>query len=586
MAGFVYARVSRTEQAVNGHSLPDQVRQGLAELDIRGIEPSPASNMDCPGAFVDPGVSAWKVKTTDRNGFSQMWAQAKSGDTIVIVSLDRMFRSVLDFAQMSKEFTERGLTLVSLRENLSMDTAAGRFMCHVAASFAQLKSDLISERRREAIAWMKRSQLDRVFIKKTKVKRYGATVEPQNQPLKVVETDELTKQLVMMRTGETIPQALTRIGNQNVMSTAPKPVVPGAKVWGYLRVSSLDQSNDSQRLPVARVMDRMVSETCIEQAEVVEDHGVSAYTKSFAKRDGGKKLMMLMKPGDHLVVSRIDRMFRSVRDMMLTIDVLTKKGITVHAADAGWRTDTADGRRFIDLMSMMAEWEAREIGWRTKMTHKYLAITSGDPIAKTWAPSRTRRWKFIYRDGQYSRVLNTKYCFKLVAIFELAKFIGPTAAVYLMECHEAISDCRLPLSPATAFVSLRKEEMREARARISNTCNRLRYSRRAKWLAIKAMKSVVSITTFNRNRDERFPDLVKRLDPDLCRDAAIEAERIFNAYIDTDTLTPIGLIHAVKRFFFECQTLNFEDPLVCVPSIDEIATRYNLFRRHQLTSQD
>ena len=585
MAGFVYARVSRTEQAVNGHSLPDQVRQGLADLSTRGITPSVTSNMDCPGAYVDPGVSAWKIRTTDRNGFSQMWAQAKSGDTIVIVSLDRMFRSVLDFAHMAQEFTKRGIALISLRENLSMDTASGRFMCHVAASFAQLKSDLISERKKESVAWNKRSKEDRQFLKGVALSARHIPAEVKKEASPVHEMDELTRELVLMRTGETIQQALTRIQNQNLTSTASAKVKPGAKVWGYLRVSSLDQSVDSQRIPVARVMERMVAETGIEAAEVVADEGVSAYSKGFLKREGGQRLVRLMKDGDHLVISRIDRMFRSVRDMMNVIDALTARGIVVHAADAGWRTDTAEGRRFIDLMAMMAEWESREIGWRTKMTHRYLAIMSGDPIIRTWNPKKMRRWKVVKKNGKYNRIVNKKYCFKLMTAIELSKRIGPLSACYLLAAHESIQECRYPVTPVLAYQSSSTEMRKEKEELILIASKNLSYSKRAQLASIAALDTSIQIRTLIWNNRKKFPDLLRKMEPQLCEDAVKEAEYIVNVYIDADDLTHPSLCRVVKRFFLECQSINFEDPLSEIPSLDKLATQMNLNRVRQPVSK-
>lgn len=581
MAGFVYARVSRTEQAVNGHSLPDQVRQGLAELSARGITPSATSNMDCPGAYVDPGVSAWKIRTTDRNGFSQMWAQAKSGDTIVIVSLDRMFRSVLDFAHMAQEFTKRGITLISLRENLSMDTASGRFMCNVAASFAQLKSDLISERKKESIAWNKRSKEDREFLKGVAQNAPSRPLETKKEALPVHEMDELTREIVLMRTGETIQEALDRIQNQNLMSAVPAKVKPGAKVWGYLRVSSLDQSVDSQRIPVARVMERMATESGAEVAEVVADDGVSAYSKGFLRREGGQRLMRIMKDGDHLVISRIDRMFRSVRDMMNVIDALTARGIVVHAADAGWRTDTAEGRRFIDLMAMMAEWESREIGWRTKMTHRYLAIMSGDPIIRTWAPKKMRRWKVVKEKGKYVRTINKKYCLKLMTAIELAKRIGNLSACYLLAAHESIQECRYPVNPVRAYQTLSTEERQEKEELLLIASKNLNYSKRAQAATIAALDTSVQAYTIIWNNQKKFPDLLRKLEPELCEAAAKESDYIINVYIDADDLTTRAMCRVTKRFFLECQSINFEDPTSEIPSIDKLATQMNLNRvRH------
>ena len=83
-----------------------------------------------------------------------------------------------------------------------------------------------------------------------------------------------------------------------------------AKV-GYARVSTEDQRLDLQLAALRKVCDR-----------VVEDQGVSGSTN---KRPGLISVLRSLKPGDTLIVWRLDRLGRSIQDLIYIIEKLGKR---------------------------------------------------------------------------------------------------------------------------------------------------------------------------------------------------------------------------------------------------------------------
>lgn len=65
---------------------------------------------------------------------------------VAVVSLSRWGRSLSELARELEEFQERGIVLVSLKEGLRFDTAAGKMYAGILAVFAQFERDLVRER--------------------------------------------------------------------------------------------------------------------------------------------------------------------------------------------------------------------------------------------------------------------------------------------------------------------------------------------------------------------------------------------------------------------------------------------------------
>jgi DNA invertase Pin-like site-specific DNA recombinase len=83
-----------------------------------------------------------------RPGWDRLWADVCAGkvDRIVVWRLDRLGRSVSGLSRLFEELQQRKVGLVSLRDGLDLNTAAGRLMAHVLASVAAYELEVKTER--------------------------------------------------------------------------------------------------------------------------------------------------------------------------------------------------------------------------------------------------------------------------------------------------------------------------------------------------------------------------------------------------------------------------------------------------------
>jgi DNA invertase Pin-like site-specific DNA recombinase len=119
-----YATASTAGQNLEGQ---------LAALTAAGVDPR--------RVFTDKlSDSAERV----RAGLHAMLSYARSGDTVIVVAIDRLGRSAAEVARTIAELTDRGIRLQALKEGLDTGTSTGRVVASVITSLAKL--DLEHER--------------------------------------------------------------------------------------------------------------------------------------------------------------------------------------------------------------------------------------------------------------------------------------------------------------------------------------------------------------------------------------------------------------------------------------------------------
>ena len=113
---------------------------------------------------------------------------------------------------------------------------------------------------------------------------------------------------------------------------------------GYARVSTKDQDFDLQ-------VEALKNTGC---ERVFSEKQTGTTTKG---RDELANCISYMREGDSLVVTRIDRLARSLRDLQNLVHELKGRGITLKAIEQPIDTSTAAGKAFLDMLGVFAEFE-------------------------------------------------------------------------------------------------------------------------------------------------------------------------------------------------------------------------------------
>jgi DNA invertase Pin-like site-specific DNA recombinase len=113
---------------------------------------------------------------------------------------------------------------------------------------------------------------------------------------------------------------------------------------GYARVSTTDQDLTIQR-------DALKAAGC----DVIrQEHASGTTTKG---RDELRTILDFVRQGDTLVVTRIDRLARSIGDLQDIVRTLKAKGAALKATEQPIDTSTAAGKCFLDMLGVFAEFE-------------------------------------------------------------------------------------------------------------------------------------------------------------------------------------------------------------------------------------
>lgn len=104
-----------------------------------------------PDRYDDGGYSGGNM---ERPGLKRLLEDVRAGrvQAVVCYKLDRLTRSIRDFARIVEVFEAHSVALVIVTQPINTSTSMGRLMVHVLMSFAQFERELASERTRDKIA--------------------------------------------------------------------------------------------------------------------------------------------------------------------------------------------------------------------------------------------------------------------------------------------------------------------------------------------------------------------------------------------------------------------------------------------------
>src|SRR5215468_9372746 len=108
-----------------------------------------------PACYDDGGFSG---ATMDRSALQQPLADITAGrvDTVVVYKIDRLTRSLADFAKIVEILDTKGASFVSVTQQVNTTTSMGRLTLNVLLSFAQFEREVIGERIRDKVAASKK----------------------------------------------------------------------------------------------------------------------------------------------------------------------------------------------------------------------------------------------------------------------------------------------------------------------------------------------------------------------------------------------------------------------------------------------
>lgn len=132
MKTYFYIRVSSKEQ--------NTIRQ-----EVKAKE----HNIPLENVYIEK-ASGKNIK--DRPVLNNLMAALKSGDKLVVDSISRFARNTRDLLDLVEQLNNKGVTFVSLKENIDTTTPTGLFMLTVFGAVAQLERDYLKDRQAEGIA--------------------------------------------------------------------------------------------------------------------------------------------------------------------------------------------------------------------------------------------------------------------------------------------------------------------------------------------------------------------------------------------------------------------------------------------------
>lgn len=150
---------------------------------------------------------------------------------------------------------------------------------------------------------------------------------------------------------------------------------------GYARVSTQGQDLSAQQVAL--------QDLGVDASRIYADHGLTGTNRS---RPGLREALAACRSGDMLIVTKLDRLARSVPDARDIIDELTTKGVVLSIGGSVHDPNDPIGRLLFNVLSMVAEFEADLARARTR---------EGMAVAKAKGRLRGKQPKLKPRQEQH-----------------------------------------------------------------------------------------------------------------------------------------------------------------------------------------
>ncbi len=148
----------------------------------------------------------------------------------------------------------------------------------------------------------------------------------------------------------------------------PSPVeASDRRTFGYCRVSTTRQAESGHSLAdqQTRISGYCQANGLPPVTEFFVDATASG-TVNLQKREAGARLLDVVRRGDHIIVTKGDRLFRSAKNALDVAETLRERGVSLHLMDMGGEIlNSSVSRMVFGILMMVANMEAERIGERT-----------------------------------------------------------------------------------------------------------------------------------------------------------------------------------------------------------------------------
>ena len=146
------------------------------------------------------------------------------------------------------------------------------------------------------------------------------------------------------------------------------------RTFGYCRVSTNHQASEGHSLPdqKSRITGYCQAHGLPRPTEFFIDPGISG-TISLQKREAGTRMLAEVRKGDHIIVTRGDRLFRSAKNALEIAELLRDNGVELHLMDMGGPVlHSSVSRLIFGILMMVANMESERIGERVASVKEHL----------------------------------------------------------------------------------------------------------------------------------------------------------------------------------------------------------------------
>lgn len=147
---FIYARKSKFKR--ESESIDVQIEKCKRYFEVmRDTISEDSRRSDTEDTITEFADEGWSGKDLERPQFKLMQKKIESGecDCLIIYRLDRLSRSVADFADLLKLFEEKKVLFMSVSDRLDTTSSQGKLMINITSAFAQFEREVIAERVRD-----------------------------------------------------------------------------------------------------------------------------------------------------------------------------------------------------------------------------------------------------------------------------------------------------------------------------------------------------------------------------------------------------------------------------------------------------